>query len=102
MYAEAVSVDLMTLILAYNLHHRNNVQNNVLMQALIHENIQYPEVLLEKVLLFFNRGGKWFIVNKESFLSKFGISFESSFFFLLKKQTAFKIVTYEFYELTNY
>lgn len=56
MYAEAVSVDLMTLILAYNLHHRNNVQNNVLMQALIHENIQYPEVLLEKVLLFFNRG----------------------------------------------
>lgn len=81
MYAEAVSVDLMTLILAYNLHHRNNVQNNVLMQALIHENIQYPEVLLEKVLLFFNRGGKWFIVNKESFLSKFGISpFESIFF----------------------
>ena len=62
MYAEAVSVDLMTLILAYNLHHRNNVQNNVLMQALTHEDIKYPEVLLEKVLLFFNRGGKQFLL----------------------------------------
>lgn len=56
MHAEAVSVDLMTLILAYNLHHRYHVENNVLMQALTHKDINYPEVLLEKVLLFFNRG----------------------------------------------
>ncbi|CAI9737609.1 Hypothetical predicted protein [Octopus vulgaris] len=56
MFAEAVSVDLMTLILAYNQHHNASSPPNVVMQALNHAETKYPELLLEKLILFFNRG----------------------------------------------
>ncbi|GAB1611198.1 hypothetical protein Ahia01_001407000 [Argonauta hians] len=56
MFAEAVSVDLLTLILAYNQHHNTSSPSNVVMQAMTHPDAKYPEILLEKLILFFNRG----------------------------------------------